>query len=36
MAPIKIVMCFGIFLILLQAVAMLIRDVARLRGEAIE
>jgi len=36
MAPIKIVMCVGVFLILLQAIAMLIRDVARLRGEAIE
>ncbi len=32
MAPIKIVACVGIFLMLLQAVALLIRDVAVLRG----
>lgn len=32
-APIKIVMCVGIFLMLLQAVAFFFRDVARLRGE---
>lgn len=33
MAPIKIVMCLGIFLMLLQAIAFFFRDVARLRGE---
>jgi len=32
MAPIKIVMCIGIGLMLLQAVAILIRDIAYLRG----
>jgi len=35
MAPIKIVMTFGIFLMLLQALAELIKDIARLRGEAL-
>lgn len=34
--PIKIVMCFGIFLMMLQAVAMLIRDIALLRGVTLE
>lgn len=33
MAPIKIVMCLGIILMLLQAIAFFFRDVARLRGE---
>ena len=33
MAPIKIVACIGIGLMLLQAFALLIRDVATLRGE---
>lgn len=33
MAPVKIVMCLGIFLMLLQAIAFFFRDVARLRGE---
>lgn len=32
MAPIKIVMCIGVVLILLQAVAALFRDIAKLRG----
>ena len=32
-APIKIVMVVGIFLMLLQAIAFFFRDVARLRGE---
>lgn len=32
-APIKIVMCVGIFLMLLQAIAFFFKDVARLRGE---
>ncbi len=33
MAPIKICMCVAIFLMILQSVAILIRDVARIRGE---
>jgi len=33
MAPVKIIACVGIVLMLLQAVAMLFRDIARLRGE---
>lgn len=33
MAPIKIVMSVGIFLMILQAIAFFFRDVARLRGE---
>ena len=33
MAPIKIIACIGITLMLLQAVAVLLRDVATLRGE---
>lgn len=33
MAPIKIVMCIGIFLTLLQAIASFFKDVARIRGE---
>ncbi|MBE9553730.1 MAG: TRAP transporter small permease subunit [Proteobacteria bacterium] len=36
MAPIKIVMTFGIFLMLLQAIAMFFRDLARARGMAID
>jgi TRAP-type mannitol/chloroaromatic compound transport system permease small subunit len=32
LAPIKIIMCIGIVLMLLQAIAILIRDVARARG----
>ena len=32
MAPIKIIACIGITLMLLQAVALLLRDVATLRG----
>jgi TRAP-type mannitol/chloroaromatic compound transport system permease small subunit len=32
LAPIKIIMCIGIALMLLQAVAFLVRDIARLRG----
>jgi len=35
MAPIKIVMCIGIGLMLLQAVATLFKDIARLRGQEI-
>lgn len=33
MAPIKIIMCIGITLMLLQAIATLIKDVAKVRGE---
>ena len=33
MAPIKIVACIGIFLMLLQAFAVLFKDIARLKGE---
>ncbi len=33
MAPVKIIACIGIALMLLQAVAMLFRDIAKLRGE---
>ncbi len=36
LAPIKIVMTFGIFLMLLQAVAMFFRDLAMARGKPIE
>lgn len=32
MWPIKMIMCFGIFMMLLQAIAELIRDIALLRG----
>ena len=35
MAPIKILACVGIFLMLLQAFAVLFRDIAKLRGEDI-
>lgn len=33
MAPIKIIMCLGVLLMLLQTVSVLFRDIARLRGE---
>ena len=36
MAPIKIIMTFGIFLMLLQAIAIFFRDLAKVRGETIE
>lgn len=36
MAPIKIVMCVGIVLMILQCTAFLIRDIAKLRGIEIE
>ncbi|MBL8444609.1 MAG: TRAP transporter small permease subunit [Zoogloeaceae bacterium] len=36
MAPIKIIMCIGIFMMLLQALATLVKDVARARGESLE
>ena len=35
MAPIKIVMCIAIVLMLLQAFAILIKDIAKIRGEEI-
>jgi len=35
MAPIKVVMCAAIFLMLLQAVSVLLRNVAEIRGEEI-
>ncbi|WP_408634377.1 TRAP transporter small permease subunit [Paracoccus onubensis] len=35
MAPIKIVICVGVLLMLLQSIAFLIRDIATLRGERI-
>lgn len=35
MAPIKIVMCLAIFLMLCQALAVLAKDIAKLRGEEI-
>ena len=36
MAPIKIIMCIGIFLMLLQAVAMFFKDLARALGRPID
>jgi TRAP-type mannitol/chloroaromatic compound transport system permease small subunit len=36
MAPIKIIMTFGIFLMILQAIAFFFRDLARVRGLEIE
>lgn len=33
LAPIKIIMCIGIFLMLLQSIALFFKDVAKLRGE---
>jgi TRAP-type mannitol/chloroaromatic compound transport system permease small subunit len=35
MSPIKMIICFGTFLMMLQSVAYLIRDIATLRGEKI-
>jgi len=35
MAPIKIIMCFAIALMILQAFAILIRDIAKIRGDEI-
>lgn len=35
MAPIKLVICIGVVLMLLQSIAFLIRDIARVRGEEI-
>ena len=35
MAPVKIVICIGVFLMILQSFCFLIRDIARLRGEEI-
>ncbi|MCC6715369.1 MAG: TRAP transporter small permease subunit [Gammaproteobacteria bacterium] len=36
MAPIKIIMTFGVFLMLLQALSMFFKDVATLRGETLQ
>jgi TRAP-type mannitol/chloroaromatic compound transport system permease small subunit len=36
LAPIKIIMTFGILLMLLQVIAMFFRDLAKVRGETIE
>ena len=36
LAPIKIIMCIGIALILLQAIAVFFKDVAKARGEPLE
>ncbi|MGD8532357.1 MAG: TRAP transporter small permease subunit [Gammaproteobacteria bacterium] len=36
MAPIKLLMCFGIFLMLLQAIAFFFRDLAAVRGLTVE
>ncbi len=33
MAPVKIIMVIGIFLMLLQAIAMFFKDLAKVRGE---
>ena len=33
LAPIKIIMCIGVFLALLQAIAQFFRDIAHIRGE---
>lgn len=33
LAPVKIIICLGVFLMILQSVAFLIRDIAYLRGE---
>ena len=33
MAPIKIVMCIGVFLMLLQSIATFFKDIAKIRGE---
>ncbi len=33
MWPIKVIMCFGIFMMLLQAISELLKDIARIRGE---
>jgi TRAP-type mannitol/chloroaromatic compound transport system permease small subunit len=35
MWPIKVIMCIGIFLMLLQAISELLKDILRLRGEEI-
>ena len=36
MAPIKVVMCVGILLMLLQSIAILFKDIAAVRGETLE
>lgn len=35
LAPIKIIMCIGIFMMLLQAISAFFKDVLKLRGEAV-
>jgi TRAP-type mannitol/chloroaromatic compound transport system permease small subunit len=35
MAPIKVIMCFGIIMMLLQAIAEFFKDIAKIRGEEI-
>nr|WP_306269676.1 TRAP transporter small permease subunit [Pararhizobium sp. IMCC3301] len=35
MWPVKAVMCFGIFLMLLQSISELIKDIAKIRGEVL-
>lgn len=35
MWPIKVIMCFGIFMMLLQAISELLKDIARIRGESL-
>lgn len=35
MAPIKVIMCFAIFMMLLQGIAILFKDIAKIRGEDI-
>ena len=36
MAPIKIIMCFGIFMMLLQAIAFFFKDLAAIRGLTVD
>ncbi len=35
LAPIKIIMCLGVFLMLLQAISELLKDIAKLRGVSV-
>lgn len=35
MWPIKVIMCFGIFMMLLQAISELLKDIAKIRGETL-
>jgi TRAP-type mannitol/chloroaromatic compound transport system permease small subunit len=36
MWPIKVIMCIGIFLMLLQAISELIKDICKIRGEELK